>query len=404
MPEPSTRIAYADCFSGVSGDMFLGGLLDAGLDEAVLRNQLALVDLALPKIMVEKVSTSGLRATRFQVGPDNDSSHRSWRTIKRLLSDSRLPDKVKIKALAIFGELARAEAKVHGCAVDEVHFHEVGGLDAIVDIVGAAIGLAALKINRLIVSPLPMPHGWVQCAHGSLPLPAPAVCEILTGVPVHGVDLDQELVTPTGAAILKAMGDDFGDLPPMTIQQVGYGAGGRARSDNRPNLLRLLIGEPRRVVESQEIEVIETNLDDWSPETAPFLYDKLFANGALDVALVPIQMKKGRPGFQLQVLAEPARAWEIKQCILSETTAIGLRFRTEKRLTLSREPVVIETRWGKLQAKQITTPTGKVIRPEYEECRRLAETNDVPLHEVYAEVTRRAMPSATKQGKKTCTD
>lgn len=391
-------IAYADCFSGVSGDMFLGALLDAGLNETLLREQLALVDIFLPEIKVEKISANGLQVTRLQVGPDDDSTHRTWRDIKQLLQKSRLADGVKGKALAIFSELARAEGLVHGCSEDEVHFHEVGGLDAIVDIVGAAIGLEALGIDGLAVSPLPMPHGWVQCAHGSLPLPAPAVCEILKGVPVYGIDLKQELVTPTGAAILKAMGSEFGQMPPMVIETTGYGAGNLVRSDNRANLLRLIIGQREPLTEAQEIEVIETNLDDWSPESAPYLYEKLFEKGALDVALIPIQMKKGRPGFQLQVLADPAHGLEIKQCILSETTAIGLRFRTEQRLTLAREQIKVKTRWGMIEAKKVTTPTGPVIRPEHEDCRRVAKEKNIPLLEVYNEVIRQAGSNKIPEG------
>jgi len=379
-------IAYIDCFSGISGDMFLGALLDAGLPVVELRSQLALLDLDGYTLTVDKKTCGTIAATTLSVQTVERHPHRSWGDIQQIIATSRLTEPVKKTALAIFSLLAEAEAKVHGKPLDTVHFHEVGGIDSIVDIVGAAIGIAALNITNLHCAPLPMPRGLVQCAHGLLPLPAPAVCELLQGVPTYGVELSQELVTPTGAAIIKALATSYGPMPPMTITGVGYGAGSQELSNGQPNLLRLVLGAARIAVESQEVEVVETHLDDWSPETFPYLSERLFALGALDVALIPIQMKKGRPGFLLRVICDRAAALAVKECIFSETTAIGLRFRPEQRWTLPREVGTVPTRWGAVRVKKVTTPAGEVLTPEYEDCKRVAIAHHVPIKEVYAEV------------------
>jgi len=381
-------IAYIDCFSGISGDMFLAALLDTGLPEEELRSQLALLDLDGYTLTISKKTCGAIAATSLSVQTAEHHHHRTWGDIRQIITASRLAEPIKKTALSIFSLLAAAEAKVHGNPVDTVHFHEVGGIDSIVDIVGAAIGLAALNITRLHCAPLPMPRGWVQCAHGMLPLPAPAVYELLQGVPTYGVELNQELVTPTGAAIVKALATNFGPMPPMTTTAVGYGAGSQELANGQPNLLRLVIGSAQVAVEAQEVEVIETHLDDWSPETFPYLSEQLFALGALDVALIPIQMKKGRPGFLLRVICDRATALAAKECILIETTAIGLRFRTEQRWTMPRETGTVPTRWGAMKVKKVTTPAGEVLTPEYEDCKRVAIAHHVPIKEVYAEVGR----------------
>lgn len=379
--------AYADCFSGISGDMFLGALIDAGLPFDVLQKELSNIELEGYQLSVSDESACGIHAKKLHVQVDKQQPPRSWQDIKKIIQQSDLEPAVKENSLKIFSTLAEAEAKIHGCPVAEVHFHETGNVDAIVDIVGTAIGFSFLNISRLITSPLPMPRGFVDCAHGRLPVPAPAVCEILTNVPVYGVNHALEMVTPTGAAIVKALSHGFGPFPGITLHKTGYGAGSHKFPDNQPNCLRLVLGKLNRGTnESQTVEVIETNLDDWSPEGFPYLYDKLFAMGAIDVSLLPIQMKKGRPGFLLQVLSSPAHAWELKRTILSETTAIGLRYRQESRWTLPRETGKINTQWGDLQVKKVETPCGAVLYPEYEDCRRIAEQNNVPLKEVYARV------------------
>ena len=381
-------VAYIDCFSGISGDMFLGALLDAGLPEAELRSQLALLDLDGYTLTVGKKNCGAIAATTLSVQSGEHHPHRTLGDIRQLITTSHLAEPVKETALSIFSLLAEAEAKVHGKPVETVHFHEVGGIDSIIDIVGAAIGLEALNITHLHCAPLPMPSGWIQCAHGLLPLPAPAVCELLQGTPTYGVELSQELVTPTGAAIVKALATSYGPMPAMTMTGVGYGAGSQVLTNGQPNLLRLIIGTARTVVEAQEVEVIETHLDDWSPETFPYLSEQLFSLNALDVALIPIQMKKGRPGFLLRVICDRAASLAIKECILSETTAIGLRFRTEQRWTLPLEGGTIPTRWGEVRVKKVTTPAGKVLTPEYEDCKRVATEHNVPIKEVYGEVGR----------------
>jgi uncharacterized protein (TIGR00299 family) protein len=381
-----TLIAYADCFSGVSGDMFLGALVDAGLPLDYLQTQLAALHLEEFTIRCTRQQDHTISSTGLTIKTEDSKITRTWKDIRTLIENSALKTTVKEKALTVFTCLADAEAKIHDCQVEDVHFHEIGGLDSIIDIAGTVIGLDYLGIARLITSPLPMPRGFIRCDHGMLPLPAPAVCEILQDVPVYGSSIEQELVTPTGAALVKSLSSDFGDFPAMEISRTGYGAGSRKLSGDLPNLFRLVIGYERKVEEIQEVEVIETNLDDWSPESYPHLCEQLFSSGALDVSLIPVHMKKGRPGFLLSVITSPAFSGEIKKCIFAETTSLGLRFRREKRMTLPRETGTVNTSWGPVQAKRVETPTGYALYPEYEDCRRVALENNVPLKDVYAAV------------------
>lgn len=382
------RTLYLDCFAGISGDMFLALLLDLGFPEGELRAGLA--GLALPgwKLAVERTAAGVIAATRLRVEVTTPQPHRDWTEIRELLRAAPLAPQVRDRALAIFTTLAAAEAKVHGCPVEAVHFHEVGAVDSLIDVVGAALGLEALGIARVLASPLPLGRGSIDCAHGRLPLPAPAVCELLKGIPVYGVELAEELVTPTGAALLKTLAAGFGPFPAMTIAQVGYGRGSRVLADGRPNLLRGVIGIAREVGEAHEVEVISCNLDDWAPETFPWLCERLLAVGALDVLLLPAQMKKGRPGFLLQVLCRPGEGWEARRLILSETTAIGLRCHREERWTLPRSLGTVATEFGRVKVKRVETPTGEVLTPEYEDCRRLAGESGRTLKEIYAAVQR----------------
>jgi hypothetical protein len=366
--------------------MLLGALIHAGLDRQLLVGELAKLHLPGLELHITEKTDHAISCVKVTVNSDRRQDLRALPAILALLEASDLEDQVIGRASAVFRALARAEAKVHGIAVERVHFHEVGALDTIVDVVGVVFGLWQLGIHRLVSSPLPIGHGFVECAHGLLPLPAPAVCELLQGVPTYGVDLRQELVTPTGAALIATLADGFGPLPPLAISTTGYGAGSHILSNGQPNLLRLIIGESAEIVESQVVEVIETNIDDWSPEGFPHLTDLLFARGALDVTLTPVHMKKGRPGFALQVISTPAYGHVLKETILAETTAIGLRFRKEERRTLPRESVTVATRWGEIRAKRVLTPRGTVIYPEYEECRRVALQHQLPLPEVYHEV------------------
>lgn len=380
------RIGYADCFSGISGDMLLGALIHAGLDRGHLTAELAKLRLPGLDMQITETTVQSIGCVQVKVNSERRQELRTLPAILALLQGSALDAKTIDRASEVFRALAKAEAKVHNIAVEQVHFHEVGALDTIVDVVGTVFGLQQMGIRRLVSSPLPTGHGFVECAHGLLPLPAPAVCELLQGIPTYGVELRQELVTPTGAALIATLADSFGPLPPLTIAATGYGAGSRVLTNGQPNLLRLIIGDAVDVIENQIVEVIETNLDDWSPEGFPHLTELLFALGAVDVTLTPVHMKKGRPGFTLQVISPPEKAHPLKQTILAHTTAIGLRFRREERQTLPRQIVAVTTRWGEINAKKVLTPAGWVVHPEYEECRKVALRYDVPLSEVYNEV------------------
>ncbi len=380
---PSSRIAYGDCFSGISGDMFLGALLDCGLEEVWLKDQLSGLGLDEFLLTTKKQKISGISCTALTVHVPPSSHHRHLSTIISLLESSTLSSNIIQRATDVFTELARAEAKVHDCEPEAVHFHEVGAMDAIIDVVGVLLGLEQLGVTRLHVSPLPVGRGFVSCEHGTLPLPAPAVCEILKDVPLYGVELKQELVTPTGAALLKVLADDFGPMMPMRVRQTGYGAGSNKLDNGQPNLFRLFIGTPLSVEEHQQVEVIETNIDDLSPEGFPHLYDRLLESGALDVSVTPLIMKKGRPGFLLRVITPPGASPILKTIIFEETSAIGLRYRRDFRQTLERETISLETQWGKVQAKKIHTPSGVMISPEYESCRQVANKFKIPLQVVY---------------------
>jgi uncharacterized protein (TIGR00299 family) protein len=385
MPPPCT-IAFLDCFSGISGDMFLAALIDAGLPRDLLLQELKKLNLGPFDLEISATTRQGLKATELRVSSRKNQQLRTLTDLLAILDASTLAAAVTRPAAAVFQTLAAAEARVHGIDIDRVHFHEIGALDTIVDVVGVVIGLDYLGIRQLTASPLPLGGGMVDCAHGRLPLPAPAVCELLREIPVYGVRHTTELVTPTGAALVKVLADAFGPLPAMTMTTVGYGAGSHTLADDQPNLLRLIIGTSRETEESQRVQVIESNLDDWSPEGFPYLCEQLLAGGALDVNIAPIQMKKGRPAFRLQVISHPAHSHRLKEIILSETTAIGLRFREEERLTLERQQVKVETPWGDLEAKRVLTPAGPRLYPEYEECRSIAARHRIPLQEVYRAV------------------
>jgi len=391
---------YLDCFSGVSGDMLLSALIDAGVPEAHLRQVLAALPLDGFALTAERIVTHGFAATRVTVecaghdhhhGAQNDHTHHPHRglaEIRDLLNSAALAPPIRDKSLAVFTRLAEAEAAAHGTTIERIHFHEVGAVDAIVDIVGTVAGLAYLQIDRLVCSPLPLGRGWISCAHGEIPLPGPAVCRLLEQAPVYGENIDQELVTPTGAALVCELAQDFGPMPPMRLLRTGYGAGAMERRDGRPNLLRFFIGQSAEVAEPQQVEVIETHLDDWNPEFWPYVSERLMGAGALDVCLIPMLMKKGRPGFLLRTIIEPAARDGVVAVLFSETTAIGLRMRSEQRVTLPRETVLVATPWGDLAAKKISLPDGTVVAPEYEVCRKVAETHQVPLREVYDAIRR----------------
>jgi uncharacterized protein (TIGR00299 family) protein len=379
-------IGYADCFSGISGDMLLGALIHCGADQHLLRDELDKLDLGDFEFRVEKKNIQSIGSCKVTICSRRRQELRTLPALLNILDRSGLDDTVAARSATVFTAIAKAEAKVHNIAVEKVHFHEIGALDTVIDVVGTITALHQLGIQKLISSPLPLGRGFVNCDHGRLPLPAPAVCEILQDIPVYGVQISQELVTPTGAALISTLADEFGPMPPMTITATGYGSGTHLLPDDQPNLLRMITGYAQQVDENQVVEVIEANLDDWSPEMFPFLTDRLFAGGALDVSLTSILMKKGRPGFTLQVICSPVHALDLKHIILTETSTIGLRFRKEERYTLARKEVSIDTSWGEIKAKKVQTPTGPVIYPEYEECKKIASLHHIPLQEVYNEV------------------
>ena len=377
------KTAYLDCFSGISGNMLLGALLHAGLPEELLQQTLAGLKLTGWQLDIQTTTISGLQTCLVQVQAEETSGHRHLHHLREILEQSDLPEIVITRALSVFTRLAEAEARVHGTTPEKIHFHEVGAVDALIDVVGGIAGLHHLGIQEIVCSPLPMPGGWVHCEHGELPLPAPAVCELLQGIPVYGSSLEQELVTPTGAALVAELACSFGPMSTMVLEQTGYGAGTMQRKDGRPNLLRLMIGRSQAAAAAQQVEVIETHLDDWNPGLWPHVSGRLMEAGALDVSLIPIQMKKGRPGFLLRLIADPAHGARLKEIILAETSSIGLRFHTMERMTLPREIIEMETPWGPVQAKKVETPAGTRITPEYEDCRRLAKEHDIPLQKIY---------------------
>jgi len=387
MASPSSSTAYLDCFSGISGDMLLAALLHAGLEKEFLQDELSKMKEIDFQLKMEDQLRSGIACKQVSIHSPSKQQLRHLGNILDLLEESSLHPEIVETASQIFTRLAEAEAKVHQTTPDKIHFHEVGAIDTIIDIVGTLIGFRHMNVDKVICSPLPMGRGFVKCAHGTLPLPAPAVCELLRGVPVYGTKQDAELVTPTGAAIAVGLADEFGSMPVMTIKHIGYGAGTHTLNNKQPNLLRLIIGEVEISEKNDAVEIIETNLDDWNSEGFPYLCDLLFKQGALDVSLSPMIMKKGRPGQLLRVIANPAHALELKQIILSETTAIGLRFRKEERMTLKRDSVMVSTPWGEIVAKKVQTPKGTVIYPEYEACRKVAEEQQIPLDHVYRAVS-----------------
>jgi uncharacterized protein (TIGR00299 family) protein len=392
-------LAYFDCFSGISGDMTLGALIDLGVPVEWLKSQLNELPLEDFDITVTSTHRNGIHAKQVKVEALDDKDSRNYIQIRALIENSPLADSIKSAGLKIFQKLAEAEAGIHGCSAEEVHFHEVGGVDAIVDIVGTALGLQYLGIQKIIASPIPLGKGFVNCSHGKLPVPAPATLAILQGVPVYGTTIPHELVTPTGAAIISAQTRRFGAMPDMVIKKIGYGAGQRELKD-RPNLLRIVLGNESRAatgipenVQEDQIEIIETGIDDMNPELFGHLMDRLFEDGALDVCWIPIYMKKNRPATMLQVLCNSDRRDELIRRIFSETTTLGVRFYESHRRILWRDQIEIETSYGKISVKRIKDPQGDIrIVPEYDVCQGIARKHDLPLRIVYETVIREATP------------
>jgi len=385
--------AYFDCFSGISGDMALGALIDLGAPVEWLQNELSRLPLDGFRLAITPMMRNGIQATSVRVEIEDSKHSRDYKKIKSLLEGSPLSEDTKLKSLKIFEKLALAEARIHGCTPDEVHFHEVGGIDAIVDIVGTAMCLEKLGIDRVFSSAIPLGSGFVDCRHGRLPVPAPATIEILKEVPVYGSDAASELVTPTGAAIITSLAKSFGPLPPMRVEKTGYGAGQRELPD-RPNLLRIITGTAEAWaggVKTDEITILETCIDDMNPELFGYLMERLFSDGALDVYWIPLHMKKNRPGTMVQVLCEEAGKDRLIQRLLSETTSLGVRYYKATRRILVREQLTIQTSFGKVRVKRVRDPDGRErLVPEFDVCRKIALKQDLPLRVVYDTIAREA--------------
>ncbi len=440
------RIAYIDAFSGISGDMFLAALLDAGVPPRLLEETVAALNVGA-RLEVRHVDRSGISATKVDVWAgdekdlpreeywknkedldkvartpsrghthdhghehhhdhehshdrDHDHPHRGLKEIREIIAQAKISETAKARALAIFEALADAEAKVHNSTRDAIHFHEVGAVDAIVDIVCAAVGSEALAVDEWVCSPLNLGSGTVKCQHGEFPIPAPAVVELLKDVPVFSSGIQAELVTPTGAAIVKVLARRFGPIPGMKIEKIGYGAGSRD-FNGHANVVRVLVGTSGLATNAAEgeavaigaqresIAVLEANLDDLNPQVFGYVMDRLLAEGALDVFGTPVQMKKNRPGMLLTVLCKPESASKLTKLLFTETTTLGVRMREERRAALVRRSVTVQTKWGEVRLK-VANLNGTVANyaPEYEDCRRIAESHRVPLKQVMQEATR----------------
>jgi hypothetical protein len=439
------RIAYLDCFSGISGDMFMGALLDAGISPKLLEDTVAALNVGA-RLEIAKITKGGLAATKADVwvagekdkprdeywaehehdehshahkhGHDHEHeergrgrprqqehghshvhehSHqhehvhgRGLKEIRDIIAAAAISERAKKTAIAIFENLGAAEAKVHSTDIESIHFHEVGAVDALVDIVCAAVGSEALTVDEWVCSPLNVGGGTVKCAHGILPVPPPAVVELLTGIPTYSSGIQKELVTPTGAAIVKTLASRYGTFPAMAVSKSAYGAGSRDLP-GQPNVLRLIVGESTVTSEAtpEMVSVIEANLDDLNPQVFGYVMERLFAEGALDVFGTPVQMKKGRPGLVLTVLARPEQTSQMTKIIFSETTTLGVRMREERRQVLQRRSTSVQTQWGEVRMK-VANLNGTVTNyaPEYEDCRRIAEEKGVPLKSVMQEAIR----------------
>jgi pyridinium-3,5-bisthiocarboxylic acid mononucleotide nickel chelatase len=436
------RIAYLECFSGLSGDMFLGALIDAGVSPEVLEKAVAALDVGA-QLEISKVNRSGITATKVDVlvngeketpgfaepgehghshshehhehGHEEAHAHqhshpqpssrtgvsaphlqghahaRGLKEIKAIIGKAAISESAKRSAIAIFEALGAVEAKIHNMDIESIHFHEVGAVDAMVDIVGAAVGVDSLGVDEFVCSPLNVGGGTVKCAHGVFPVPAPATVELLAGAPVYSSGAQAELLTPTGAAIVKTLASRFGAFPEMTIEKSGYGAGARD-FPGQPNVARLTVGEAVSSLASKTaremISVLEANLDDLNPQVFGYVMDRLLEEGALDVFGMPVQMKKNRPGTLLTILCRPEDAAKLTQIIFSETTTLGVRSRQEQRQTLARRWVSVTTPWGDVRMK-IASMNGAVTNyaPEYEDCRRIASERHLPLKTVMQEAT-----------------
>jgi len=403
-------VAFFDCFSGISGNMALGALLDCGLPADAFRAELDKLGLRGYRLEIREAQKTGLRGLFVDVRVEETQPHRNLKDIEEIIGSSSLPERVRERALTVFRKLAQAEARAHGEPVEKIHFHEIGAVDAIVDVVGSAVCLELLGVEKVYSSAVHIGAGTVQTAHGLLPVPAPATAELLKGIPVYGRDVDAELVTPTGAALLASWAAGYGDAPPMRIDRVGYGAGSRELP--WANLLRVTVGEkvapslggdrvpPARTAEpgraalasalaqrgerGERVLMVEANIDDMNPQFYEHVMERLFDAGALDVFLTPIQMKRNRPAAMLGLMVDEAKLDAMLGILFSETTTIGVRMHPVERRKLDREESAVETAFGPVQVK-IAKLAGRImnVAPEYRDCLRIAKEKNVPLKDVY---------------------
>jgi pyridinium-3,5-bisthiocarboxylic acid mononucleotide nickel chelatase len=379
------RLAYLDCMSGISGDMMLGGLVDAGVPMEEIQAGIDSLGLPSCRLVKEQVRRRGFRATQVRVEHQPEHVHRHLHQIVAMIDGSRLSPPQKELAKEIFNRLGQAEAHVHGVPISKVHFHEVGAVDSIADIVGSAIGWDLLGVDQIHCSPVPTGSGSIQIAHGRVSVPAPATAELLKGIPLGSSAVDRELTTPTGAAIVASLVDKFGPLPAMKIQAIGYGAGSMD-FEQQANILRLIIGQSSRsatAISSDVVWVLETNLDDVTGESIGYCTNLLMQAGALDVYCTAIQMKKNRPGVKLTALCRADDIEQLERIVFKETATLGIRRWPTSRQVLEREPIHVETQWGTIQGKLAKLEGQPIVfSPEYESCRAAAERHQVPLRDV----------------------
>lgn len=376
------RTLYFDCFAGASGDMILGAMVAAGVEPRDLIQQLSLLNVEGYSIDFERVDRSGISATYARVQARHEHDHRHLSHILKIIYDSRLSEGVKERAASIFSRLAKAEASVHNQTIEQVHFHEVGALDAIIDVAGAAICFDLAGIERFVCSPLHLGSGTVDMEHGRFPVPPPAVAELLKDVPVYSTEVKGELVTPTGAAIITTVCNEFGPLPTMKLEHTGYGAGTR-QYEKFPNALRVFIGDAQPAAAGETLWILETNVDDMSPQVFGHVMERALERGALDCYFTPVQMKKNRPGVLLSILCRPSDKEALEQMLFAETTTLGIRSYQVERRALEREVVQVETQYGPIDVK-VARLNGQVINemPEFEQCRAVALKAGVPLKSV----------------------
>jgi len=392
------RIAYFDCFSGISGDMILGALLDLGLDPKRLKSFLAKMDLSGYHIQVSRELRGPISGTKVNIKVDEEEqSHRSSVQIQQMIRQSKLPAEVKNMSLSVVERLAQVEGNLHQHSPEHVHFHEVGAVDSIVDMVGACIGLHLLDVSRTVASPLPLGRGFVQCQHGTLPLPAPATLALLEGVPVYDSGQQREMVTPTGAAILSTICSEYGGIPTMNIEKIGYGVGQHPEA-HPPNLLRVIMGSTSTALLRERLLLLETSIDDMNPELYGHLMEQLLAAGVLDVNVLAAQMKKDRPGQLLRVLVPEGLRETILHILFNETTTLGIRVQEVERYSLPRRTIRVQTSFGHLSVKVATNPQGEVtLAPEHDSCKRAAMRHKVPLRQVYEEAIFSARKRLSKE-------